>query len=226
MNTFSKIFTFFRKIQTLSSVEAYRQWASHYPPTAHNLLMQLEHTAMLNLMPVVQGRVVLDLACGTGRWGQWAMTQGARVVVGCDNSAAMLHHSTLAYRVLATMTAIPLPSSTVDIILYGLAVGHTRFLETTLTEISRVLKGGGVALISDFHPAQAWQGAKRTFQASNGKTYAVEHYIHSYADWLKASQATGLQISAIEEPRHPNQPNTAPLVFILRLEKYSAIMEQ
>lgn len=225
MNTLSKIFTFFRKQRTLTSVQAYQQWAANYPPTAHNLLMQVEHTAMLNLMPAVKGCRVLDLASGTGRWGQWAITQGASKVIGCDNSAAMLNHSALIYRVLATVTAIPLPSATIDIILYGLAVGHSQALEAVLTEISRVLTAGGVALISDFHPAQAWHGAQRTFLGQDGKAYAVEHYIHGYADWFAASQAAGLHITGIEEAHRPDQPHTAPIVFVLRLEKNSAMMK-
>ncbi|MCB9436331.1 MAG: class I SAM-dependent methyltransferase [Anaerolineales bacterium] len=224
MNTLSKIFTFFRKQSTLPSVQAYQQWAANYPATAHNLLMQVEHTAMLNLMPEVKERRVLDLASGTGRWGQWASTQGANIVIGCDNSVAMLNHSALIYRVLATVTAIPLPSASIDIILYGLAVGHSQTLKDVLTEVSRVLSIGGVALISDFHPALAWQGAQRTFQGQDGKTYAVEHYVHRYADWFAASQAAGLRITGVEEPHRPDQPHTAPIVFVLRLEKDSAMM--
>ncbi|MBI5929464.1 MAG: class I SAM-dependent methyltransferase [Chloroflexi bacterium] len=211
-----------RPLQTLPSRSAYAQWAKTYPAEAHNLLMQVEQTALMELMPSLQQKFILDLGCGTGRWGKIALSRGAEVVIGLDNSLPMLRVGVLEWMAQAEMTDLPLQSSSVDVILCGLALGHLPHTKArqAVAEMGRVLKSGGVALISDFHPFQAWQGAQRTFTGDDGRTYAVEHTIHGYADYLDYSQAAGLQIDAILEPRHPKvQDGKTPLVLALRLRK-------
>ena len=68
--------------------EAYAAWAPHYPPLAHNALMQVEERAVLALLPPVTGLVALDAACGTGRYLRVLEERGARRVFGVDNSPA------------------------------------------------------------------------------------------------------------------------------------------
>ncbi len=226
-----QLFTKFRKylnqhpLQTLTSQQAYAQWASSYAPTPHNILMEAEHDAILKMMPPLEGQTILDVACGTGRWGQWALANGATSVIGIDDSAAMLKQAKLPTRIQASMIALPLSTMSVDVVLCGLAVGHLPkiAMQQALLEISRVLRPNGVALISDFHPILAWGGAQRTFTAPNGQLYAIEHYIHSYADYFEAATAAALQISGIIEPIHPHTPDPKPLVLVLRLTKTPTI---
>jgi malonyl-CoA O-methyltransferase len=188
------------QLRTLSSLDAYDLWAATYPPQAHNALMEVEQKAMLDLMPPLEGQVVLDLACGTGRYGLLAHERGARAVIGIDNSWAMLAASPLHGLVQATSEAIPLKNGSVDVILCGLALGHLPSVEASVSEIGRVLKAGGVALISDVHPFVALNGAQRTFSAPDGKVYAVEHHAHLYSDMQRAAAAAGLVIDALLEP--------------------------
>ena len=187
--------------RTLSSLDSYERWAATYPPRAHNALMQAEESAMTNLLPDLTGRVVLDLACGTGRYGLLAQQRGAQIVVGLDNSAAMLRANPLKRIALSTSEAIPLTGESVDVVLCGLALGHLQQLEPSLLEISRVLKYGGFALVSDFHPFIFLNGQRRTFTAPDGQTYAVEHYPHLYSDYHNAASAAALHIEQVIEPR-------------------------
>lgn len=200
---------------TLSSLDAYARWAAAYPPHAHNALMEAEESAMRGLLPALAGRVVLDLACGTGRYGLLAQESGASRVLGLDNSPAMLRANPLPLRALATTEAIPLASASVDVILCGLALGHLPRLTPSIAEISRILRLGGCALVSDFHPFIFLNGARRTFTAPDGKTYAVEHYVHLYSDYHRAASDSGLIIDAIAEPRL----NDAPIVIVYRFHK-------
>ncbi len=187
--------------QTLDSIAAYDKWAASYPPHAHNALMQAEEAAMKSLLPELKGQVVLDLACGTGRYGLMAMEQGAAVVIGLDNSAAMLKANRLVNRALSSSEAIPLASESVDVVLCGLALGHLPRLGQSMCEIGRILRPGGWALVSDFHPFIFLNGQKRSFSAPDGKTYAVEHYAHLYADYHHAAQEAGLTVEQVVEPR-------------------------
>jgi malonyl-CoA O-methyltransferase len=216
-------------LQTLSSLDAYARWAASYPPHAHNALMQAEETAMRALLPPLDNQVILDLACGTGRYGLLAGEKGARLVVGVDNSAAMLRASPLQYRALATTEAIPFARESLDGVICGLALGHLPTLAASLRQISRVLKPGGWALVSDFHPFIFLSGQRRTFTAPDGKTYAVEHYAHLYADYHQAGQSVGLQIDGVIEPRlghqgterfaDPEAGQSTPVIIAYRFRK-------
>lgn len=200
----------------ISSREAYRQWAVSYPPTPHNPLMQAEQAAMLRLMPPLKGMVVLDLGGGTGRYGLIAWKRGARVVLSVDNSAAMLERNPLPRRILGSIEHIPLPRGRVDVLVCALALGHLPALAGALAEISRVLKPGGSALVSDFHPFMFLNGARRTFETERG-VYAVEHYAHLYADCHAAAAHAGLTIDAVAEPALDD--GGMPAVIIYRLSK-------
>ncbi|MCQ3930337.1 MAG: biotin synthase [Chloroflexi bacterium] len=218
------LLTRFRKhsFQTLLSQSAYAQWAKTYPAEAHNLLMQVEQTALLDLLPPLQDKRVLDLGCGTGRWGKLALANGATDVIGLDNSLPMLQAGILETIAQAEMSNLPLASNSIDVMLCGLAMGHLTptAMRRAISEMGRALKPGGVALISDFHPFQAWQGGQRTFTGDDGRTYAVEHYIHNYADYFDAGQSAGLTLDAVREPCHPNVGGgKIPLILALRFVK-------
>lgn len=212
-----------RSLRTLSSIEAYKQWAAVYPPHAHNPLMQIEEAAMLAMMPNLRNRTVVDLACGTGRYGLLALQQGAAQVIGFDNSFAMLSagqksESSLLPFVLATTEGLPLKTASVDVALCGLAIGHLSSVHPMMGEIARILRPDGEALISDFHPFLFLTGRRRTFMV-NGATYAVEHYAHLYADMDAAAKQVGLKIEKVAEPKITIDGLLLPAVIVYSLRK-------
>jgi malonyl-CoA O-methyltransferase len=207
-----------RPVRTLSSLSAYERWAASYPPHAHNVLMELEQATMLNLLPSLEGLSILDLACGTGRYALLARERGAGVVVGVDNSAAMLYAAPLSFhRAQATTEAIPLAPNSIGGVICGLALGHLQQIEPSIREIGRILKSGGWALISDVHPAVVQKGAQRTFTAADGKVYAVEHYLHPAEEYARVAEMAGLVVDTLQEP-HLSE-TTDPVVLVLKLTK-------
>lgn len=207
-------------VRTLSSIDAYAQWAPTYPPHAHNLLMEVEENAMRDLMPPLAGQVVLDLACGTGRYGVLAQEQGAKQIIGLDNSHAMLLANAQSQIAVATTETLPLAAQTLDVILCGLALGHLSSLKPSMQEISRVLRPGGTALVSDFHPFVFLNGGQRTFTGQDGLTYAVEHYPHLYMDYHRTAREAGLRIVDVTEcTMNTNGSGEIPIVIVFRFEK-------
>src|ERR1700754_2903352 len=103
----------------------------------------------------------------------------------------MLQKNPMPLKALSTTEKIPLASQSIDVVLCGLALGHLKQLETSMSEISRVLKTKGCALVSDFHPFIFLNGQQRTFTTADGHSYAVEHYVHLYADYHSAAQKAG-----------------------------------
>ena len=85
--------------QLLEPDDAYALWAPGYPARAHNPVMQAEERAMLELMPAaLQGQVVLDVGCGSGRYMLHALRRGAPRVTGVDPSPSMLQRADTAAR--------------------------------------------------------------------------------------------------------------------------------
>lgn len=191
-----------RKPRELSVAEAYARWAARYAPEAHNPLMELEQRALLELLPEVAGRRALDVACGSGRYLAHLLERGARWAMGVDFSGPMLgrarHLPTPLFQ--ADLLALPCASSSFEIVTSGLAVGHVADLTSALKEMARVLVPRGALVYSDFHPLGALAGWQRTFKVE-GKTYAVQHHVHLYADHVAACRAADLFIEDVREPR-------------------------
>ncbi|MCL4249667.1 MAG: methyltransferase domain-containing protein [Anaerolineae bacterium] len=211
-----------KPIPVLNSFEAYTRWAATYPPHAHNALMRAEEAAFIALLPALNGRTVLDLACGSGRYAEIALARGAAHAIGIDNSPHMLAQAQFRNRILATVSPIPLAPRSIDVVLCGLALGHVPDLDTAFAEIARVLVAGGAALVSDVHPFLFLGGAQRTFTV-DGQTLAVEHHVHLYADYQRAASHAGLQIDRILEPRLlPEDAQaglSAPVAIVYRMTK-------
>jgi malonyl-CoA O-methyltransferase len=186
------------KSQELEPREAYRLWAENYPPRAHNVLMQVEQQAMLARLPEVRDRRALDLAGGTGRYALLLKERGARV--SCfDVSYEMLSRADENLRrTQSDLRHVPLKSGCADLIVCGLAIGHVLNLMQVLIEMTRLLKPGGVALYSDFHPRGRDLGWQRTFRAATGRLYAVQFVTHTIEAHRQAAQIAGLSIEIVE----------------------------
>ena len=186
---------------TLSTLEAYNRWSSFYPPIAHNPLMRAEQKAMLTYWPDVAGKRALDLACGTGRYSQRLIDDGASAVVALDMCDGMLRQVSAPHRVQADMMKLPLRRGCFDVVISGLAVGHANSIYAWMNEISRVLAADGVVLYSDFHPEASRAGLVRSFTDVQGQKVTVPHAAHGLEEQRDAASAAGLTIDIVCEIR-------------------------
>jgi malonyl-CoA O-methyltransferase len=194
----------------LMPAEAYALWAASYPAHAHNPVMQAEERAMLALLPgTLQGRVVLDVGCGSGRYLLHALRRGAARVIGVDLSPQMLARAGTELAALqpaadvdlvqGSLAALPVPDARAHLTICGLVVGHCDNLQQALAELCRVTRPGGTLLCSDVHPIGHALGWLRDFK-SGGRHYAVQHTPHLYSHWHAACAALGLRIEQVLEP--------------------------
>ena len=203
----------------LPVLHAYALWAPTYAAEAHNPFMDLEQASLLELLPELAGAVVVDLACGTGRYAAIARARGAAAVIGVDLSQDMLRGARRVTASLARgdLTALPLRSGVAGAVICGLAVGHVRQLEGAIAEMGRVLAPGGTLVYSDFHPAAHAAGRRRNFEVG-GRSYAVEHHPHLPAEHLGACRVAGLDVEAVREPT-TKDGHRVPAVLVIRARK-------
>lgn len=183
----------------------------------------MEQTAMLELLPDLKNKNILDLACGSGRYLEIIRGENPDSIYGLDFSPPMLSRAKNKFKnlMLANMTNIPMRSSSVDIIICGLAIGHCLDLEPVFSEISRILRTGGFVIYSDLHPFGKLAGWKRKFRDVNGREFAVEHYFHLYGAHHKICLANDLVIEDIREPliAEGHRWSGSPAILAVRARK-------
>ena len=104
-------------------------------------------------LPQCAGKEVLDIACGEG-YGSALLRQMATRVTGVDIDPAAVAHAAAKYRRpnlefrQGSCDAIPLPDASVDVVVsFETLEHHDRHVEM-IGEIRRVLRPGGLVLIS------------------------------------------------------------------------------
>lgn len=114
---------------------------------------------LIDLAGPLDGRVVLDLACGTGDLAFLASQRGARVT-GLDLTPRMIELAKAKNRkrsgtrvrfLVGDMMALPFPARSVDVVTTGYGLRNVPILGQAVGEIARVLKDGGLLLSLDFN---------------------------------------------------------------------------
>lgn len=105
-------------------------------------------------LPLIEGRAVLDIACGEG-YGSAIMARRARSVVGVDISFEAVEHASKTYGDLTNLSfrvgdaaEIPLPDDSVDVVVSFETIEHHDRHEEMLSEIRRVLRPDGILIMS------------------------------------------------------------------------------
>lgn len=187
----------------LASAEAYSLWAESYD-SVPNPLLALEERILGPILPDPKGTFVLDLACGTGRWLNTLLTQGARQGVGLDLSSQMLAQARRKQVVRESLiradcTANPISSRIVDIAICSFAISYVADLGALAFELSRVMKMGGHLIITDFHPSASERGWRRTFHYS-GHVVEILNFQRSIEHLCRAFQRYRFMLDGIVSP--------------------------
>ncbi len=99
----------------------------------------------------------------------------------------------------ADLRALPLPAAAFDLVWCRLALGHLPDPAPAYAELARVCRRGGAVLVTDFHPAAARAGHRRTFRDSLGRLRELEHFVHEGVDHVAAATAAGLDLVCARE---------------------------
>ncbi len=117
-----------------------------------------EHGAFLELLPVVEGKRVLDLGCGAGQLSHFLAERGAREVVGVDISERMLElarlewsHPAVTYR-RDSIDAVQFGAGQFDVIVSSLAFHYIEDWPALCASMATWLAEDGVLAFSTEHP--------------------------------------------------------------------------
>ncbi|MCX6368821.1 MAG: methyltransferase domain-containing protein [Armatimonadetes bacterium] len=216
-----------------------------------NPMLLLETSQTLAALPNVAGKAVADIGCGTGRYAIQLMRLGAEKVAGVDLSPAMLevaqhksHRAELPieWGVGDLAEHIPIPDATLDAAVCALALTFVESLNTAFAELSRVLKPGGVLVVSELHPLgltleraassavfRKDRAPYLRFTDLQGQECRIARTPHTLADYVNAAYAAGLTLTFVAEPLvdtrlavtfgHLKEKIGLPLALILRFQK-------
>jgi len=180
----------------VSAMEGHRHWAPVYD-AGPNPLLALETRLLLERLSETPPARFIDVACGTGRWMEWALNSGSRVF-GVDFCPEMLLQASRKRGLsgslaLADACSIPLAGGSADLTLSSFALGYLPSPQQAVAEMARVSRAGGRVIVADLHPSALSAGWTRSFR-SNGHSYEIDHYRHSNAALEAAAEAAGLAL--------------------------------
>jgi SAM-dependent methyltransferase len=185
-------------MSALPTRDAYRLWSETYDD--ENPLTTLDAIAVRLLTGELHGLDLLDAACGTGR----------RLVFGADAPRSAVGVD-LVYEMLAKgrrdparptataggdVRALPLSAARFDVAWCRLAAGHLSALDALYRELGRVLRPGGSAVVTDFHPEAIRRGHARVFRDASGVPHVVEHVVHEAGAHERAAAGAGFTFDA------------------------------
>lgn len=181
-----------RSPEVLPPDGAYAAWAARYE--AENAVTTLDALAVRELTPDLVGKRLLDAACGTGRRLPRGGAARPKLAVGVDRLPAMLRAGQAAGTALlinADLRHLPVPSAAFDIVWCRLALGHIQDLAAAYREFHRVLDTVGYLIVTDFHPAAARAGHRRSFRDAERRLRAVQFESHDPESHVAAARRAG-----------------------------------
>ncbi len=204
------------KDKILSAYEAvakkYNELIEYKPHNAY-----YDRPNMLQLLPDVYGKTILDAACGPGKYAELLIEKGAKVI-GFDNSPTMVDLALkrnnnkgkfFVHDISAPISMVE--NNTCDIVLCALALHYIEDWTPPIQEFYRVLKSDGILLLSIEHPFYEYtsSNSRNYFNIENiqcdWKGYGQRIEMHSYrrplSECISPLTDNGFYIDKVIEPK-------------------------
>jgi malonyl-CoA O-methyltransferase len=184
-------------VSVLSPAQGYARWAPTYGET---VVTALETSVVASIDLPLAGRRVLDVGCGTASRFAPALRAGAALVAGVDLTPAMLARATdRGLLAAADVRALPIADGMFDVVWCRLVLGYVAELAAAYAELARACTPGGVVLVTDFHPAAAAAGHRRTFRDADGELHEVENHVHDVPAHRLGAARAGLALRDLRD---------------------------
>ncbi len=196
-----------RELPTLDPAAGYAAWAASYDGPGNRTVTAEEPAVHELLAPIAPG-VAVDAGCGTGRHSAHLAALG-HDVIGVDASPEMLlfarERAPAAVFREGDLRELPVADATADVVVCALALSHLPDLDA-VAELARVLKSGGILVLSNPHPfATAVLGARAWCRTPDGTRVEIPEFAHPVGAYLDAFAASGLSARRCLEPAYGAQ---------------------
>lgn len=192
-----------RNYKTVVVKDGYSIWSKSYEGHFDDAL----DMGLLNRMRSIQWQnvtTVADLACGTGRTGQWLVRQGVKQIDGVDLTSEMIAHAKrrLIYRqiFLEDIRNTSLATGAYDLVISSLAAEHLPCLQPLYREVVRLLRSGGYFILLGYHPHFQLMGIPPHFDnVDTGEPIAISNHIHLLSDFVTTGFDFGMPLVELDE---------------------------
>lgn len=188
-----------------------------YQKAEPSMLFLQEH--IRRSFPHMEGKRILDLACGSGNYTDLFCSCGAEVF-GCDGAENMIalarkKHPECNFSVCDICEVLPYPDHFFDLIFSNMALMDVENFSAAITEGARVLTVGGSLHFSIVHPllytgewvcAESGQKTAYTLRSYLSEHTVVNHYWGPTAHfhrplsfYINESLCAGLTLTGLEE---------------------------
>ena len=134
---------------------------------------------LLKYLNPKKGEKILDLGCGEGCYMK-EIEQYTKDVIGIDNSRGVVEKVSNPKILCADGTSLPFDSLTFDKIYSLNTIEHIADLEKLFSEVSRVLKPGGIAVfLYPFEPIRGVQATVAACRQYNNPFAGRKIHLHS-----------------------------------------------
>lgn len=191
-----------RRYPTVSVQEGYGEWASTYESIVQKV-MDIDLLERVETIQWAQARKTIDLACGTGRIGEWLKGKGVATLDGLDLTPEMLDKARERgiYRHLFTgdMLHTSLPEGAYDLVTAVLADEHLPDIRPLYAEAARITTPDAAFAHVSYHPFFLMTGMPTHFNRATGESVAIQTYVHLISDHVQAGCAAGWTLVEMHE---------------------------
>jgi SAM-dependent methyltransferase len=180
------------------TLAAYDAWAATYD-TIDNPLIAEASVVLDERRAWAKDARVLELGCGTGRNGAWALAAGATAFVGIDGSAAMLAQARTrvgderaSFVEAELRDQLPVVDGAFDLALICLVLEHLDAIAPVVEGAARALAPGGRLVVVELHPDLHARGVGANFRATDGAELRLPSFRHDATEIVAAAHAAGL----------------------------------
>jgi ubiquinone/menaquinone biosynthesis C-methylase UbiE len=189
----------------LPTREGYDRWSQVYDSDG-NPLIALEEPQVEALLGDVRNLTLLDIGCGTGRHAIRLARAGAQVTA-IDFSTGMLEQArhkqgadAIRFQQHDLSAPLPFADESFDRVLCALVLDHIASLSSFFTEMHRVCRSGGFAVISVMHPAMTLRGVQARFHDSaTFQEIRPESVANQFSDYVMAAIRANFTIDHLSE---------------------------
>jgi len=169
-------------------------------------MLSLERRVLEPLLPPLDGRDVVDLGCGTGRWLAAFKNSGARSLIGIDSSLEMLSVaksklSGAASLLLAGCTDAPLPGASADLLISSFVLSYLEEAASFFEAVRKILRPGGSLFLTDIHPETAAALNWRRGVRSGNEFREICTFPRSIEALRSLAENASLHVALFLEPR-------------------------